>query len=319
MNEKVNIFVACHKPTYVLKNPLLIPIQVGTALAKTRIPDMVYDDEDDNISAKNTYYCELTAQYWAWKNVQSEYYGFFHYRRYLSFENVYAVDNDGDFFTKQKTCPYIEVDDIRDDLMKYHLEKEYMERTIAGFDLLTVLRERINTTVYRQYCQYHSKEALDRVIQILSEKYPEYLDSAKEYLNSKKIYYLNMFIMKKSLFMEYAEWLFDILGAYEREADFSEEGKIEDRLMGYLAERLFGIFYTYHRRSGAACAELSYLKFYNTEVTEKGEAKAKSIGNIRKFRLKPTKIEIKIDMKKLNKIFPAGTRRRILIRNIFLR
>ena len=39
---------------------------------------------------------ELTVQYWAWKNVQADYYGLCHYRRYLSFsKNTFPVDMSG--------------------------------------------------------------------------------------------------------------------------------------------------------------------------------------------------------------------------------
>lgn len=72
----IKIFVACHKPSYVADNVYLYPIQVGAALAKTRL-DMLHDDEGENISGKNKSYCELTAQYWAWKNIEADYYGFF--------------------------------------------------------------------------------------------------------------------------------------------------------------------------------------------------------------------------------------------------
>ena len=80
--------------------------------------------------------------------------------------------------------------------------------------------------------------------------------------------------------------------------------------MGYLAERLFGIFYFYQRANGAKCAELPYLKFYNTEPGKEASTT---------FRLKPTKLEIKIDMRKLNRMFPAGSLRRVILRSIFLR
>jgi len=79
----INIFVACHHPIFVPNHPLLIPIQVGAALTSERFPGFLYDDTGDNISSKNRSYCELTAQYWAWKNINVDYYGFFHYRRYL--------------------------------------------------------------------------------------------------------------------------------------------------------------------------------------------------------------------------------------------
>ena len=80
----IRIFIACHKPTYVPENPLLYPVQVGSALAKSHFEGMQRDDEGDNISVKNPEYCELTAQYWAWKNVSCDYYGFFHSVRLTS-------------------------------------------------------------------------------------------------------------------------------------------------------------------------------------------------------------------------------------------
>lgn len=88
----------------------------------------------------------------------------------------------------------------------------------------------------------------------------------------------------------------------------------EPRLYGYLAERLFGIFYFYQRKKGIQCAELPYLKFYHTEP-----GKEEEVSNIREFRLKPTNLKIKIDMRKLNRLFPAGSFRRVLLRGFFLK
>lgn len=315
MDSKINIFVACHKPTYVLKNPLLIPVQVGSALTEQRYEGMRCDNEGLNISLKNQRYCELTAQFWAWKNVESDYYGFFHYRRYLSFAYVYPVGNNGKLIAKRRVYPYIEVNDIREELSPYRLEEEWMRQQIMGYDLLTVLRERINTTVYRQYCQYHPKWTLDLLLAILERKYPEYTFAAKQYMNSKEIYYMNMYIMRKAVFQMYMSWLFDILYEFERHVDLDHNQTWGSRLMGYLAERLFGVFYTYHRGKGMVCAELSYLKIYNTDINKMVTEQS----NIRIFQLKPTKHKIKIDMRKLNRMFPAGTKRRMLIRNLFLR
>lgn len=52
------------------------------------------DNTGDNISSKNKYYCELSTQYWVWKNIDSEYYGFCHYRRYLSMSDKEYKSND---------------------------------------------------------------------------------------------------------------------------------------------------------------------------------------------------------------------------------
>ena len=79
----IKIFVCCHQPAEVPQHPLLVPLQVGAALADTHFSGFLHDDTGDNISCKNRSYCELTGQYWVWKNVEADYYGFFHYRRYL--------------------------------------------------------------------------------------------------------------------------------------------------------------------------------------------------------------------------------------------
>ena len=315
MRKRINIFVVCHKPAYVLENRLLIPIQVGAALNTERYKGMLQDDTGENISARNQQYCELTAQYWAWKNVDSDYYGFFHYRRYMSFETIYPVGVSGKIREGGYIRPYVELNCIQDDLSKYKLEETWMEQQISQYELLTILRERINTSVHRQFCQYHSKEDMDLLLEILIKSYPEYKEAAKSYMNSKEIYYMNMYIMKKPLFMNYMEWLFKILEEFELKKKETSQTEIQPRLMGYLGERLFGIFYTYQRQRGVKCAEVPYLKFYDTGCGEKKDIQY----NIRSFQLKPTKYEIRIDMRKLNRLFPPGSRRRILLRNLFLR
>ena len=52
---------------------------------------MIGDNTGDNISKLNSHYCELTAMYWAWKNMDKlnnpDYIGFMHYRRLFNFNN----------------------------------------------------------------------------------------------------------------------------------------------------------------------------------------------------------------------------------------
>ena len=64
--------------------------------------------------------------------------------------------------------PYIELDSVWDDLTPYWMEAEWMAQQIMKYDLLTVYRERINTTVYRQYCQYHEAEELNHMLEIVN-------------------------------------------------------------------------------------------------------------------------------------------------------
>ena len=68
----IKILIACHKDTALLDSKILTPIHVGAAKADRRFEQMLSDDTGDQISAKNPMYCELTAQYWAWKNLEAD-------------------------------------------------------------------------------------------------------------------------------------------------------------------------------------------------------------------------------------------------------
>ena len=84
-NHKVKILVCCHKEAYVPNDDIYLPIHVGKAISKKDL-GFQGDDEGDNISYKNPHYCELTALYWAWKNLRNvDYIGLCHYRRYFDF------------------------------------------------------------------------------------------------------------------------------------------------------------------------------------------------------------------------------------------
>lgn len=65
--NKLKILVACHKAVEVFENDVYVPIHVGKALHPNLELGFISDNIGDNISMKNPFYSELTAQYWAWK------------------------------------------------------------------------------------------------------------------------------------------------------------------------------------------------------------------------------------------------------------
>lgn len=238
----IKIFIACHKDDIVVPdNPLFFPVQVGTALRSNRFEGMAHDDEGDNISDKNESYCELTAQYWAWKNVDADYYGFFHYRRYLSFA-------DEAFETNYFSDVLFDYND-EETLAKIGIEEGRMHSIIEKYDVIVPEAGEFpsGATLLEQYglAKQHRLEDLETVLDILTERYPEMLPAAEKYLNGKRGYFCNMFIMKKEFFEPYCEWLFSILAEHEHRRDFSMYDKSSYRVSGYLAERLFGIYLTW--------------------------------------------------------------------------
>ena len=264
----IKLFVVCHKPSYVPENELLYPIQVGAAIANKRLPGMLHDDEGDNISEKNKSYCELTAHYWAWKNVEADYYGFFHYRRYLSFD---PTDKSEDEWGN------LQFDSITDDAIKQlKLNEKDMTELISQYDIIVTRGRKMDIgtalkggkTVYKEYgiAPFQHREDFDKCLEILSKKYPEYKDVAQRYLNGNEAHECNMFIMSKELFNEYCEWLFDILFETEKVIDTTYYSVEEYRIYGYLAERLTAIFYRYIlERGDKKCLEVAKSMFVDTD------------------------------------------------------
>lgn len=258
----IRIFVSCHKESYVPENTLLRKIRLGADIDGMSLSDTLRDNTGDNISEKNRIYCELTAQYWAWKNVEADYYGFFHYRRYLNFVQEYPAAGGA---KGHKAAYYIFCESNKQNLSAFGIEEDRMTALIKRYDIVTVLPERSNSSAYEQYCQFHNKSDIDRMLEILKRKYPDAAKAAKEYMASKILYFMNMYIMKKQVFTQYMEWLFPLLEEFETETDFTEYSEQEQRVCAYLAERLFGIWYTIQKKTGIRCCELPYVLFDDTE------------------------------------------------------
>ena len=76
----------------------------------------------------------------------------------------------------------------------------------------------------------------------LEEKYPEYLTSYELVMNRTKAHRFNMMIMKKELFHDYCQWLFDILFTLENKLDISNYSAYNQRIFGFISERLLDVY-----------------------------------------------------------------------------
>ena len=66
------IYIVSHKRLMPPRLRGYRPIQVGPG---EDYPGFIRDNTGDNIADKNASYCELTAMYWMWKNVDEPYKG----------------------------------------------------------------------------------------------------------------------------------------------------------------------------------------------------------------------------------------------------
>ncbi|WML36755.1 DUF4422 domain-containing protein [Clostridium sp. OS1-26] len=222
-----------------VKNDIFVPIASGACLGNNTQHDG--DNTADNISHKNPTFCELTTQYYAWKNVQADYYGFSHYRRYFSFSDELFKTKDWNIVEKDK----LDESSIND-LKLNDIDK--IKSIVESHDIIVPYPEILSNNGFKNvYEQYKSNKFLncldlDLMLQIIKDIYPDDFDVAKEYIYGDKAFFCNMFIMKKELFFEYSKWLFDILFEFEKRCDMSNYSQQGLRTPGHISERLFGIY-----------------------------------------------------------------------------
>lgn len=247
-SQDVRIFVTTHKDVALFDSNVLQPVQVGFARPRKRFFWALQDDAGETISDLNAMYCELTTQYWAWKNVDAAYYGFCHYRRYFDFaedqhlENAYGevMAKYIDWGTQERFC----------------LDDESIKRVVKRYDVITtgVNDVRRFPERYRDLTDHYARaphlnvEDLTKMTEILAELHPDCMDDALEFLNGHKACFCNMFIMKKELFQRYCAWMFPVLERFMQTWDTTHLSHEALRTPGHLSERLLNIFLLHEKR-----------------------------------------------------------------------
>jgi hypothetical protein len=208
----IRILIATHKQFDAPQDDLYLPIHVGREGKK----DLGYtgDNIGDNISIQNPYYSELTALYWAWKNLDTDYIGLVHYRRFLSLKNKENILTKKEAFFLCRKCDII----------------------------LPKKRYYIIETNISHYSHIHGSEYLNMTRKIIKETYPEYLKSFDKVMRKRSAHMFNMFIMKKKLADEYCKWLFDILFQLNEMIDFSNLSSFQERMPSRIGEHLLDIW-----------------------------------------------------------------------------
>ena len=232
---KTTILVAAHKEYPMPADSLYLPIHVGKAVSAVSLPFMG-DNTGDHISEKNPYYCELTALYFAWKNLDADYLGLAHYRRHFALKKP--------FFPKKNKFSYV-------------LTEAQASALLKDWDiLLPKKRNYFIETGYSQYVHAHPEEPLLKTKELLQSMYPDYMPAFEQVMRSTKAHRFNMFVMKKEILHNYCSWLFSILFALEKDLDISSYDTYNKRVYGFLAERLLDVYLV---KNKLAYKELSVL------------------------------------------------------------
>lgn len=204
------IYVMTHKKIADLPEKIYLPLHVG----RDGKEDLGYpgDNTGEQISCKNPYYCELTGMYWLWKNVKCDIIGVCHYRRFF----------------------------LRDGKL---LKQETIEELMENYPII-VPNSRCVTeeNVYQHYEKRHNAKDLDLCREVIAEKYPAYISAYDYVMDTILISMANMWITKKDIYDRYCGWLFDILFEVERRLDMTGYDEYQQRVMGFLSERLFRVW-----------------------------------------------------------------------------
>ena len=192
--------------------------------------DMIGDDTGDNISEKNPFYSEMTAQYWAWKNFhESEYIGFCHYRRYF-YEKI-TDENIDNYFSD-------------------------------GTDVLMTGPEFRRYNMWNFLQIYVGSEDLAIMQKVILKLYPEYYKTLSRHGHDFVEYPYNMFVCKRDLFERYARWVFPILFECEKYVKLSPYSRAR-RVYGYMAEFLMPVYFIHNN------FQIKTLHFYHTNPENK--------------------------------------------------
>lgn len=217
----IKILIATHKKYEMPKEKCYLPIHVGSSGKKSI--GYVSDDEGDNISEKNPYYCELTGLYWGWKNLKCDYVGLAHYRRHFTKKSLVSR-----LFSNKFDCI---------------LRDKEIESLLKKYDvILPKKRKYYIETLYSHYAHTHYAEHLDETRNIICKYYGDYIKDFDIVMKRTNAHMFNMFIMKKELADEYCDWLFSILDKLEGKIDAEKYDSYQARLYGRVSELLLDVW-----------------------------------------------------------------------------
>ncbi len=264
----IKIYINCEKDCIYPQDDILTPIQVGAATTEKSLP-MQLDNIGENISAKYFRYQMLTSQYWAMKNTNNDYIGFMNANKYFNFK-----DN------RKKKAPIIQKYLYEENFCEYGIDKENILKKIQDYDLIIPRIAKLKNSIYDTFInkvfftefigEGGYKRDLDFCISYIEKHYPNIYPYAKKYLSQRYNYFHGIFIMKNTHFIQYTNFLFDILFAHERECDCSLYG-IKPIQISYELSNCLGGIYIYYLLQANKNVSIKYLSTVSFENIDKEE------------------------------------------------
>lgn len=221
-----------HKPYAAPASRWLFPCAVGSY----RLPaeQLGFQDSDgaEQISARNPSFCELTALYWAWKNLRGvEHIGLYHYRRYLYLGPQLLTG----------TRVLLEPADQAMQLLANDACGERALEWLRYADAVVPTPFRLPGSIEQHYLQQHRADHWQQFLNVLADQNPAWQRHLPFFRYCNRFHFCNMFLMRWDRFAHYCERLFALMFELEQQLQVPED-RYQARFIGFLAER-FTMFY----------------------------------------------------------------------------
>jgi len=210
------------------------------------------------IAEENPFYCELTAQYWGWKNLGAEIknIGIVHYRRYFMDYRISSQNFWEDVVSVER------IDSI---LENYDIIIPFLTSKAAKKSIL-----------YKNVLESEQDQNWCIIYKIMRKNHPREFEAFKNVIYGKKQVWCNMFISSKRIYDRYCEWLFGVLKEYDEFIRTVKKEERTPRVDGFLAELLLLVWVEAH---------ISRDKVYHLGIKNSEEASSDVYGSGVKNRL----------------------------------
>lgn len=292
---KCKIFVShrIDNNSVIIKNDIFTPVYCGSVFKNKKNKynnDILDDNIGDNISKLRSVLGELTVEYWAWKNVVSDFYGLCHYRRYFAYSDFSGLRNEqnqiylGDL--NEYNIAKYKIGDIKE-VNRLCMNYDVIVPEAASTQNIVSPKGKVNNVL--ELWQAHEgiffeKNILHVFLNILEENDNEFFKIALSYLHSKQHIGYNCYLMKKEYFYELCNKQFYILNEVVNSKEYKETRYKYPRTLGYLGEIVFGCYI--YKLIKENKVNIHYLPLIMFENTEKNKISFLALKNFYRYFLK---------------------------------
>ena len=200
----------------------------------------------------------LNAQIWARTAIESDYIGFVRQNTYFDF--LQEISEDCSAPQAHRSIEFLTEEDVKDlgccepeildhiqecDLVLPHPEMPSWRPKSIFDDNETPRDEASSLFDFICLSQGIVLEDMNLMLEIVSKHYPDLGAYANDYLSGCEGYFSNMFVMKKSLFDEYARFISTVFTEFFRVRDCSDYGTGTRDIGDYLGALVSGLYFSW--------------------------------------------------------------------------